>query len=180
MDNIRQQVMISQLSNVAGCHPEQAKQLLTDANWQFETALSMFLQDASNPTSPTHRNCNGSISHSNCHFSMCAPANTPVTPPNFPDTLAALARMTTTDGKLVPAPTFIREAQPQQPTQNTQASSTSQTVCQSQTDYTQVSFSVSCYSLANNEFSQVIFRGLTFNFDFFYTRFVFCQFSIIE
>lgn len=72
---------------------------------------------------------------SDCCFQMCAPANTPVTPPNFPDTLAALARMTTTDGKLVPAPTFFREAQPQQqPTQNTQALSTSQTVFQSQTD----------------------------------------------
>lgn len=36
MDNIRQQVMLSQFVYVAGCHPEQAKQLLTEANWQFE------------------------------------------------------------------------------------------------------------------------------------------------
>lgn len=36
MENIRPQVMISQFVYVAGCHPEQARQLLTDADWQFE------------------------------------------------------------------------------------------------------------------------------------------------
>lgn len=71
---------------------------------------------------------------SDCCFQMCTPANTPVTPPNFPDTLAALAKMTTTDGKLVPAPTFFREPQLQQPTQKTQALPTAQTFSQSQTD----------------------------------------------
>ncbi len=36
MDNLREQVMINQFVMVAGCHVEQAKQLLQAANWQFE------------------------------------------------------------------------------------------------------------------------------------------------
>ena len=36
MDNLREQVMINQFVLVAGCHAEQAKQLLISANWQFE------------------------------------------------------------------------------------------------------------------------------------------------
>ena len=36
MDNLREQVMINQFVMVAGCHVEQAKQLLTSAGWNFE------------------------------------------------------------------------------------------------------------------------------------------------
>lgn len=117
--------MLSQFVYVAGCHPEQAKQLLIEANWQFETALSVFFQEAANPTSPSHRNGSG-MAHSGCHLSMCTPANTPVTPPNFPDALAALAKLSTTDGKLNASPTTFRDPQP---TQNTSVLSTSHASC---------------------------------------------------
>ena len=36
MDNLREQVMLNQFVLVAGCHIEQAKQLLQAANWHFE------------------------------------------------------------------------------------------------------------------------------------------------
>ncbi len=36
MDNLKQQVMINQFVMAAGCHAEQAKQLLQAAKWQFE------------------------------------------------------------------------------------------------------------------------------------------------
>ena len=36
MDNLKQQVMINQFVLAAGCHAEQAKQLLQAAKWQFE------------------------------------------------------------------------------------------------------------------------------------------------
>ena len=41
MDSLREQVMISQFILVAGCHAEQAKQLLLAANWQFEVSFEM-------------------------------------------------------------------------------------------------------------------------------------------
>jgi len=92
MDNLRQQVMINQFVLVAGCHAEQAKQLLATSNWHFETALSVFFQESAIPNC---RNCNGN--HPSCHYPMCTPANTPATPPNFPDALAALSRLSTKD-----------------------------------------------------------------------------------
>jgi len=49
---------------------------------------------------------------------MCTPANTPVTPPNFPDALAALAKLSTADGKLAASPAIFREPQSPQPTQS--------------------------------------------------------------
>ena len=36
MDNLREQVLINQFVFVAGCHAEQAKQLLLAAKWNFE------------------------------------------------------------------------------------------------------------------------------------------------
>ena len=39
MDHLREQVMINQFVMVAGCRPEQAKQLLQAANWQFEVGI---------------------------------------------------------------------------------------------------------------------------------------------
>jgi hypothetical protein len=89
MDALRQQVMLSQFVFVAGCHPEQARQLLTECSWQFEMALSKFFQESSTPL------CRTNVA--GCHYQMCTPSNTPVTPPNFPDALAALAKMSTTD-----------------------------------------------------------------------------------
>ena len=34
--NLREQVMINQFVVIAGCHAEQARQLLTAAKWHFE------------------------------------------------------------------------------------------------------------------------------------------------
>jgi hypothetical protein len=89
MDAVRQQVMLSQFVYVAGCHPEQARQLLTECSWHFEMALSKFFQESSTPLCRTKAN--------GCQYPMCTPSNTPVTPPNFPDALAALAKMSTSD-----------------------------------------------------------------------------------
>ncbi|KAK6634253.1 UBA-like domain-containing protein 2 [Polyplax serrata] len=84
MDTLREQVMINQFVLAAGCAREQAKQLLQAAHWQFETALSIFFQEATIPS------C-----HRNHHFGQVTPCNTPATPPNFPDTLLAFSRMST-------------------------------------------------------------------------------------
>ncbi|RWS24934.1 UBA-like domain-containing protein 2 [Leptotrombidium deliense] len=88
MDGLREQVMINQFVVAAGCGREQAKHLLQSSHWQFETALSKFFQEA------TVHNHN----HTNGHFNaMCTPANTPATPPNFPETLLAFSKMSTTE-----------------------------------------------------------------------------------
>ncbi|EEB18548.1 protein FAM100B, putative [Pediculus humanus corporis] len=86
MDTLREQVMINQFVLAAGCAREQAKQLLQAAHWQFETALSIFFQEAAIPC--CHRGPNS-------HIGQVTPCNTPATPPNFPDTLLAFSRMTT-------------------------------------------------------------------------------------
>lgn len=39
MDNLREQVMLNQFVLVAGCHIEQARQLLQAANWHFEVSF---------------------------------------------------------------------------------------------------------------------------------------------
>ncbi|XP_056609930.1 UBA-like domain-containing protein 1b [Triplophysa dalaica] len=78
MDELRHQVMINQFVLTAGCAADQAKQLLQASHWQFETALSTFFQEANIPYS---------------HQMMCTPANTPATPPNFPDALAMFSRL---------------------------------------------------------------------------------------
>ncbi|KAJ7306050.1 hypothetical protein JRQ81_010416 [Phrynocephalus forsythii] len=75
-EELKQQVMIGQFVVAAGCAAEQARQLLQAAHWHYEAALSAFFQEASVPYSHPH------------HQMMCTPANTPATPPNFPDTLA--------------------------------------------------------------------------------------------
>ncbi|XP_064612483.1 UBA-like domain-containing protein 1 [Liolophura sinensis] len=93
MDNLKQQVMINQFVLAAGCHAEQAKQLLQATKWQFEAALSMFFQEA--PIVQPCRTCNGN--HANGNYPLCTPANTPATPPNFPDALTALSKLTTTE-----------------------------------------------------------------------------------
>ncbi|XP_055991311.1 UBA-like domain-containing protein 1 [Sorex fumeus] len=79
MDELKHQVMINQFVLTAGCAADQAKQLLQAAHWQFETALSAFFQETNIP-----------YSH---HQMMCTPANTPATPPNFPDALTMFSRL---------------------------------------------------------------------------------------
>ncbi|KAL7302556.1 UBA-like domain-containing protein 2 [Trichogramma pretiosum] len=86
MDNtLREQVMINQFMLAAGCASEQAKQLLQAAHWQFETALSIFFQEAAIPS--CHQGPGGT------HFGQITPCNTPATPPNFPDALLAFSKM---------------------------------------------------------------------------------------
>ncbi|GAB6020772.1 hypothetical protein CHUAL_003431 [Chamberlinius hualienensis] len=95
MDTLREQVMISQFVNVAGCASEQARQLLQAAQWQFETALSIFFQEA---TITNCHNCHGHVHHIHSHINpICTPANTPATPPSFPDALVAFSKMSTSD-----------------------------------------------------------------------------------
>ncbi|VVC40960.1 UBA-like [Cinara cedri] len=86
MDSLREQVMINQFVLAAGCARDQAKQLLQAAHWQFETALSIFFQDSS---------VSSCAQNSQFGFGQMTPCNTPATPPNFPDTLVAFSRMTT-------------------------------------------------------------------------------------
>uniref|UniRef100_A0A8C5BLX6 UBA-like domain-containing protein n=1 Tax=Gadus morhua TaxID=8049 RepID=A0A8C5BLX6_GADMO len=80
MDELKHQVMINQFVLAAGCAADQAKQLLQAAHWQFETALSAFFQETNIP-------------YGHHHQMMCTPANTPATPPNFPDTLTMFSRL---------------------------------------------------------------------------------------
>ncbi|XP_034942865.1 UBA-like domain-containing protein 2 [Chelonus insularis] len=88
MDALREQVMINQFVLAAGCAREQAKQLLQAAHWQFETALSIFFQEAAIPSCPQGPGT---------HFGQITPCNTPATPPNFPDALVAFSKMSTGD-----------------------------------------------------------------------------------
>ncbi|XP_042890664.1 UBA-like domain-containing protein 2-B [Penaeus japonicus] len=84
---LREQVMINQFVMAAGATREQARQLLQSAHWQFETALSIFFQEAVP---------NGGASQHHLNH-LCTPANTPATPPAFPDALAAFSKMSTQD-----------------------------------------------------------------------------------
>ncbi|XP_072947385.1 UBA-like domain-containing protein 1 [Epargyreus clarus] len=86
---LREQVMINQFVLVAGCAREQAKQLLQTAHWHFETALSIFFQEVAIPSG-----ANG-IAAPHYHQQLMTPCNTPATPPNFPDALAAFSRLST-------------------------------------------------------------------------------------
>ncbi|XP_046751941.1 UBA-like domain-containing protein 2 [Diprion similis] len=88
MDALREQVMINQFVLAAGCAREQAKQLLQAAHWQFETALSIFFQEAAIPS------C---AQGPGTHFGQITPCNTPATPPNFPDALLAFSKMSAGD-----------------------------------------------------------------------------------
>ncbi|KAI5695152.1 UBA-like domain-containing protein 2 [Diaphorina citri] len=82
METLREQVMINQFVVAAGCARDQAKQILQAAQWQFETALSIFFQEAALPCPPNP-------------FGQVTPCNTPATPPNFPDTLTMFSKMST-------------------------------------------------------------------------------------
>jgi len=87
MDNngLREQVMINQFVLAAGCSRDQASAILIQASWQFQTALSIYFQEAAIP------NKNGA------GFSLITPANTPATPPNFPDALNMFSNLSTSD-----------------------------------------------------------------------------------
>ncbi|XP_002731218.1 UBA-like domain-containing protein 2 [Saccoglossus kowalevskii] len=97
MDGLREQVMINQFVLAAGCAADTARQLLQKAHWQFETALSIFFQGDALPG--YHHNPH----HQNGH-ALCTPANTPATPPNFPDALTAFSKMSTSEKVLGSSP----------------------------------------------------------------------------
>eukprot|EP00794_Sanderia_malayensis_P008927 gene8927-9879_t len=69
----------------AGCTRDQAVQILQAAQWQFESALSLFFQEAAVQV-PQH-----------LHSSVMTPSNTPATPPNFPDALLAFSKLQASD-----------------------------------------------------------------------------------
>lgn len=109
METLREQVMINQFVLAAGCARDQAKQILQAAQWQFETALSIFFQDAALPCPPNA-------------FGQVTPCNTPATPPNFPDALTMFSKMSTGEkNKLSSSPssglysTSPKQQQQQQP-----------------------------------------------------------------
>ncbi|XP_023205162.1 UBA-like domain-containing protein 2 [Xiphophorus maculatus] len=89
MEELRHQVMINQFVLAAGCAADQAKQLLQAAHWQFEMALSSFVQEANVPGQ---------------HQMTVTPRNTPATPPNFPDAIAMFSRLRASDCPLTPLP----------------------------------------------------------------------------
>lgn len=90
MDKLREQAMINQFVMAAGCARDQARQLLQATHWQFETALSIFFQEAAIPCHPHTNN------------TLVTPANTPATPPNFPDALVAFAKLQASDSAAKP------------------------------------------------------------------------------
>ncbi|XP_043791328.1 UBA-like domain-containing protein 1 isoform X1 [Apis laboriosa] len=111
MDTLREQVMINQFVLAAGCAREQAKQLLQAAHWQFETALSIFFQEAAIPPCAqgpgTHfgQLIDSASKNTRTHVHLIlllsvhliTPCNTPATPPNFPDALLAFSKMSAGD-----------------------------------------------------------------------------------
>lgn len=91
--NLREQVMVNHMVSATGCGEEQAKQLLQATQWQFEAALSLFLQGQPMPSTPSLK-----MTHNSRKLKpVLAPANTPATPPNFPETLISFSRLTASD-----------------------------------------------------------------------------------
>jgi hypothetical protein len=95
-ENLRQQLMINQFTMATGCTAEQARQLLQSTRWEFEMALSVFFQESAISMQ------NSSFPHPQRQFGFPtqlshAPANTPATPPSFPDALQALSKLTAGD-----------------------------------------------------------------------------------
>ncbi|KAI7697603.1 hypothetical protein SSS_05325 [Sarcoptes scabiei] len=56
-----------------------------------QTALSIFLQDSPIVNGSNH------FHHTHHHHQICTPANTPATPPNFPDALLQFSKLSTTN-----------------------------------------------------------------------------------
>nr|XP_028562092.1 UBA-like domain-containing protein 1 isoform X2 [Podarcis muralis] len=89
-EELKQQLLIGQFVVAAGCAADQARQLLQAARWQYETALSTFFQESGIPYSHPH------------HQMMCTPANTPATPPSFPEALAMFSRLKASEAAASP------------------------------------------------------------------------------
>ncbi|CAF1086767.1 unnamed protein product [Adineta steineri] len=79
-------VMINQMVTTTGCTHEQAKQLLISTEWRLEAAINVLFDERTMPIP-----C--------CKFSeYMTPANTPATPPNFPETLLSFNKLSTSGG----------------------------------------------------------------------------------
>ena len=52
---LKQQVMLNQFISITGCSVEQSRHLLASANWQYQTALSIFFDDFSILTPNTNQ-----------------------------------------------------------------------------------------------------------------------------
>jgi len=94
--NLRQTVMVNQFVLAAGCEREAALRCLGQHEWHFEAALSAYFSEVT--VAPMAGG--GPAPPSACP--LLTPANTPATPPNFPDALTLLAGLSTAD-KLSPA-----------------------------------------------------------------------------
>lgn len=86
--NLQQQAMLNQFVSIAGCSFEQAFNLLSSSNWQYQVALNTFFDETSNfnkskLTDNLRANNNNSLNINRLNsMSANAPSNTPVTPPN--------------------------------------------------------------------------------------------------
>ncbi|CAF2619684.1 unnamed protein product [Rotaria sp. Silwood2] len=68
-----------------GCTYEQAEQFLIATQWRLQAAIELFFNERTIPIP-----C--------CKFSeLLVPANTPVTPPNFPETLLSFGKLSTSE-----------------------------------------------------------------------------------
>jgi len=85
--NLRQQLLITQFINICGGTREQAIHLMTEANWNFDGALSLFFREVQICPPPTQNN----------NFQPFTPRNTPATPPNFPETLELFHKLRTSE-----------------------------------------------------------------------------------
>jgi len=94
MEQLREQVMINQFVQVTGSGREQAAEILSTAQWQLQAALSRYFDDTVTP----YRSGGGGIPWG-------TPSNTPATPPNFGEALAAFSALSTAQGcKLATSP----------------------------------------------------------------------------
>ncbi|CAN0009323.1 UBA-like domain-containing protein 2 [Lampetra fluviatilis] len=94
IEELKRQLLVGQFVMVAGCSAETALEMLVTSHWQLEAALSIFFQEAT--------------SHHHHHAMVCAPSNTPATPPNFPEALTMFSRLQASDsggGAEVASPT---------------------------------------------------------------------------
>ncbi|CAF1272383.1 unnamed protein product [Rotaria sordida] len=79
-------IIINQMTATTGCTYEQAKQLLISTDYRLEAAINLFFDERTMPIP-----C--------CKFSeLITPANTPATPPNFPETLLSFNKLSTSSG----------------------------------------------------------------------------------
>ncbi|CAF1423754.1 unnamed protein product [Rotaria sp. Silwood1] len=84
-ESLSHYIIINEMVSKTGCTHEQAEQFLISTKWRLQAAIELFFNERTIPIP-----C--------CKFSeLLAPANTPVTPPNFPETLLSLGKLSTSE-----------------------------------------------------------------------------------